>query len=282
MNSNSWRLPTVDTPDVERNDLLPRFRPTRRLMTDEEFDEIAECDPLTILPWILVPDGLGDLAPPVMLFGFDIDPDMLIAYAKEHDVTVYFDETPPCSDIEFGESDDENDQLEQGVRVDQLGPSERGETQAERGSGQDMKQLESEEKDENDPVHDGDSGVDDEVEDDEDDYDYDFRRIRKSGPGTERLEIDRIGTMRIALHTLAKEKGARIPAHLLQIGSGVQRSAMRDTSLIAVFYTNYDLKADDLPTTDDIEKLRAEAGSQHSPGWYLDDDNMIWGRRRYY
>ena len=86
--------------------------------------------------------------------------------------------------------------------------------------------------------------------------------------------------MQNALYALIREMGLCIPLRLVKFALGVQRLAVRDTSMVASFYSNYDLKANDLPRTEDIEKLRTAVGSQHPPGWYLDRSNLTW--ERYY
>ncbi|KAH9841094.1 uncharacterized protein C8Q71DRAFT_721503 [Rhodofomes roseus] len=287
MDMTDWQWPTVDTPDTERNDLLPRYRPTRRPMTAVEFQAISDSHPLAILPWILVPDGLGDFAPPVMHYAIDFVPDQLVAYAEENDsLVVYYDESPACSEFD---SDGDNEEVEQEEHHEQDEPREEPECKLNAGQEQDEQReepdsersagqgQEREQRGESDLEH----GKEGEEDSESEEEDYDFRRLKtRNAPRRKAPTIDRIGSMRCALRALAIEAGAHIHTRLLKISLGIQRMGVRETSLIISFYSNYDLKAGDLPTTEDIEKLRVAVGSQHPPGWYLDRSNYRW--ERYY
>ncbi|TFY59179.1 hypothetical protein EVJ58_g5945 [Rhodofomes roseus] len=265
-----WQWLTVDTPDTELNDLLPRYRPTRRPMTAAEFEAISNSHPLAILPWILVPDGLGDFAPPVMHYAIDFVPDQLVAYAEEHDLV----EDKEVEQEEDHEQDEPREEPKCKLNAGQEQDEQREEPDSERSAGQGQ---EREQRGESDLEHgeEGEEGSESEEED------YDFRRLKtRNAPRRKAPTMDRIGSMRCALRALAIEAGAHIPTRLLKISLGIQRMGVRETSLIISFYSNYDLKAGDLPTTEDIEKLRVAVGSQHPPGWYLDRSDYRW--ERYY
>lgn len=120
--------------------------------------------------------------------------------------------------------------------------------------------------------------LDTEDEDESDEEAEEFAGYLRYGPRKEDAQIDRAASMRRAILDIAKEKGVHLNTRLFELSMGVQRMAHRKTAIIASFYTNYDLGEADLPSTEDIEKLRTSVGSECPPGWYLDYDDCTWGR----
>ncbi|KAI0729046.1 hypothetical protein C8Q72DRAFT_342799 [Fomitopsis betulina] len=103
----------------------------------------------------------------------------------------------------------------------------------------------------------GDEGEDEEDEESDEESDEE-----------EGSDLNSVACMRAALRVIAKENGVRMPYFSGDVRIGVQRSTIRTSSLIASFYTNYDLHREGMPSTEDIEKLRPSLGSEHPAGWY--------------
>ena len=227
----------------------------------QDWAKIAESNPFTTLPWDLLPARQTQHAPPIMCYGVDIDPDVLLKYATEHDLIVYYDEVPLCPESEFDGDGDLGVGLFGGIGIDSghFASQDDQSTSVASGTGTygddggDIAGVESVNQKLLSLFLSGDS------------------ESEEDGPS-----IDRMASMMAALRAMGEENGVSIPP-FCKITCGEQRSAVRETSLIASFYTNYDIQtAVELPSKEEIEKLREGLGSAYPPGWYLDRNNNTW------
>lgn len=250
-----------------------------------------------------------------MCYGVDVDPDILVAYAIDQRVALYRDDSPTCSEYEIdddddkechdadegdpqqrseaeynechtkddvrgkeGENDTKNDEVP--LRSDKAVSctSGLGEASSSEGKGSDILGHAKDEGEDGGicAPEDSSSESDSELES-EDDSDDEFAGYSRYGPRKQGAEVERAASMKRALYDIIKVNKLPINTRMLKLTLGVQRMSVRETSIIASFYTNYDLGGEDLPRTDDIEKLRAAVGSKYQPAWYLHRDSS-WTR----
>ncbi|KAI0933269.1 hypothetical protein AcV7_004786 [Taiwanofungus camphoratus] len=85
ISSSKISLSSLDPPNVKR-DIPPLFKLTRRNLTTEELVQMADIPPYDTLPRILIPSSKLSLKPPVMHYGWRVDIQKILKYAKDHDL----------------------------------------------------------------------------------------------------------------------------------------------------------------------------------------------------
>ncbi|KAI0933285.1 hypothetical protein AcV7_004798 [Taiwanofungus camphoratus] len=82
---SSSKLPfsSLDPPDVKRNLPAP-FKPTHKVLKDEDILRTAQTPPFETLPRILIPSSKMGLKPPVMHYGWRVNRAKLLKYAEDH------------------------------------------------------------------------------------------------------------------------------------------------------------------------------------------------------
>ncbi|KAI0919739.1 hypothetical protein AcV5_001718 [Taiwanofungus camphoratus] len=80
---SSSKLPfsSLDPPDVKRNLPAP-FKPTHKVLKDEDILRTAQTPPFETLPCILIPSSKMGLKPPVMHYGWRVNRAKLLKYAE--------------------------------------------------------------------------------------------------------------------------------------------------------------------------------------------------------
>ncbi|KAI0934891.1 hypothetical protein AcV5_006585 [Taiwanofungus camphoratus] len=99
--------PSIDSPEIQRALKFP-FVPIRRKVTRADFMGVLNPAPFDSLPLVLVPRRKQSMKPPIMHFGWLVEADKLLRYAKEHQIQVYYQDMWG-SDGEEDLSDDDDD-----------------------------------------------------------------------------------------------------------------------------------------------------------------------------
>ena len=194
-----------------------------------------------------------------MCYGVDIDPEVLLKYAIGHKLIVYYDEVPLCTESEFDGDAGLGVELFGGFNSDGTMSLADQDTSAENATGF---------NDDDDANTEGVTSINQKL--------LSLFLSEDPEPEEDGPSMDKMASMMAGLRAMGEENGVCIPP-FCKIACGEQRSAVRETSLIASFYTNYDIQtAEELPSKEEIEKLREGLGSAYPPGWYLDSNNDTW------
>ncbi|KAH9927707.1 uncharacterized protein B0H18DRAFT_1210662 [Fomitopsis serialis] len=234
--------------DGQRLNLLPPFKPHAGSVTRQELWDVCHVEPFALLPRMLIPIPAAIYRPPTMHYGWSAPRETLLAYAKEHGLTLMMHRrNPPLPDESDGESSDDD-------------ASDSSTDDDTEDTGSDDDDSSSKRGDESDG-----SGA------------VVVERTRKPllPLFLKAHRIDEPASMVAALEhisTQLSKDGLRVATldlhSTLQHGEGEQR-------IISV-YSNFHLLRKDLPSPEDIRKLGEAVGITAPPKWYIDSDMYDW------